>query len=148
MGVITMWWLVLCFLLMGAYGEDDVNIPGTELRLSHGMTFSRTDTIVNSADFETFSFVVQKFKIPRNLFVHEVPCVYAQKQGPSDSSIYRDLVHDACLQVKEMFERHSEQRDSIVSLIGERLDVVEAMLPTKMNKGGRRERALFGIVSI
>ena len=56
-------------------GQREVDIHGVELRLGHGVTFSRVNDIVNSKDFETYSFLVPKFEIPTKLFINRLPCI-------------------------------------------------------------------------
>ena len=123
-----------------------MNIPGTELRLGHSAVFSHVHQIVNSKDFESYSFVVPKYAIPEDVFVKRLPCLY-HASDEKDVYSYRKLIHDACKQVELLFTQHRELRQSIVHNIQNRIDAAEALLPRQLPQSDRSTRALMGGVS-
>ena len=140
--------MVALIMVIGIHADHgSLGEHGLELRLSHGVVYSRMNTVMNSADFETFSFLVKKFRVPDEVFAFSLPCIYNTAHANPDLDIYRALIHDACLKFSEMFDRHQQQRVAILANVQAQLTTAEALLPTELRNTRRISRALFGVVS-
>ena len=109
--------------------SHELQIPGVELRLAHGVVFTYRNELFNSNDFESFSFVIPKFVIPTELFTRKLPCIY-KGVGGNQPHDYHRLIHDVCVQVERLFNQHRYSWDRIVLDIERRL--AEGLLPEQL----------------
>ena len=143
--------LVWCVFLVelgdcAVENRQDVRIPGVHLRLAHGVVFTYRNELINSNDFESFSFMIPKFEIPKQLFARQLPCIY-KGRGNDHPLDYHGLIHDVCVQVETLFDQHRHSRDTILLNIEKRLSEAESLLPAKLPANPRFSRAIIGGVS-